>query len=52
LLADAKCLVFLLLFFALLGLWSVGVAFLFAYAAGSFFWAQYHAHRKPGLAGG
>lgn len=46
LLADRKSLVFLMLPFAILGLWGPGVALLFAYAAGSFFWAQYHVHRR------
>ena len=46
LLADRKCMAFLILPFALLGLWGAGLAFLFAYAAGSFFWAQYHVHRR------
>jgi hypothetical protein len=29
-----------------MGMWGSGVACLFAYAAGSFFWAQYHVHRE------
>jgi hypothetical protein len=52
LLANLPSLAVLLVPFALAGLWGTGLAMLFAYAAGSFFWAQYHAHRKPGLAGG
>jgi hypothetical protein len=52
LLANLPSLAIVMLPFALVGLWGSGLAILFAYAAGSFFWAQYHAHRKPGLAGG
>lgn len=44
-LADASSLTVILLPFALAGRWGVGVAAVFAYAAGSFFWAQYHVHR-------
>jgi hypothetical protein len=50
LLANLPSLAALMLPFALAGLWGAGLAMLFAYAAGSFFWAQYHVHRKPGLA--
>ena len=35
----------LMLPFALAGFWHGGMAVLFAYAAGSFFWAQREAHR-------
>jgi hypothetical protein len=52
LLANLPSLAVLMVPFALSGLWGTGLAVLFAYAAGSFFWAQYHAHRKAGLAGG
>lgn len=38
--------------FALTGWWEAGVAALFAYAAGSFFWAQYHVHARRGLSEG
>jgi hypothetical protein len=51
-LANLPSLAVLMLPFALMGAWGAGLALLFAYAAGSFFWAQYHSHRKPGLAGG
>jgi hypothetical protein len=44
-LANVPSLIFLILPFALGGLWASGLAFLFAYAAGSFFWAQYQVHR-------
>jgi hypothetical protein len=47
-LADARSLTFLMLPFAIMGLWASGVAFLFAYAAGSFFWAQYRVHSPAG----
>jgi hypothetical protein len=52
LLANLPSLAVLMVPFAVSGLWGAGLAMLFAYAAGSFFWAQYHAHRKAGLAGG
>lgn len=45
LLANLPSLILLMLPFALSGFWATGVAFLFAYAAGSFFWAQFHVHR-------
>lgn len=47
LLAERKGMIWLLLPFALFGLWPAGFVFLFAYAAVSFFWAQrqVHAHR-------
>lgn len=51
-LANLPSLAALMLPFALGGWWGAGLAVLFAYAAGSFFWAQYHVHRKAGLAGG
>lgn len=50
LLANLPSLVVLMLPFALSGWWSAGVAFLAAYSAGSFFWAQHHLHKGPGLA--
>lgn len=46
LLADRKSLVLLMIPFALAGLWGAGLAVLFGYAAGSFFWAQYQVHRR------
>jgi hypothetical protein len=45
LLADWHGMIWLMLPFALLGLWQAGLAVLFAYAAASFFWAQREAHR-------
>lgn len=45
LLADRHGMIWLMLPFALLGLWQAGLAVLFAYAAASFFWAQREAHR-------
>jgi hypothetical protein len=44
LLAERKGMIWLMLPFALAGLWHVGLALLFAYAAMSFFWAQREAH--------
>ncbi|MGQ0659824.1 hypothetical protein [Sphingosinicella sp.] len=44
-LADRKGLSWLMLPLAGFGGWLAGLAGLFAYAAGSFFWAQRHAHR-------
>ncbi len=44
LLAERRGMSWLMLPFALLGYWHVGLAFLFAYAAGSFFWAQHETH--------
>jgi hypothetical protein len=35
----------LLLPFAVAGLWGTGLTMLLMYAAGSFFWAQRHVHR-------
>ncbi len=43
-LADRKALSWLMLPLAGFGGWMVGLSGLLAYAAGSFFWAQYHAH--------
>lgn len=43
-LAERKGLTWLLLPFASTGLWGTGLTFLALYAAGSFFWAQRHAH--------
>jgi hypothetical protein len=54
LLAERKGMIWLMLPFAAFGLWHAGLAFLFAYAAGSFFWAQYWVHgarRHGALAG-
>lgn len=45
-LADGKSLPLLMLPFAAADLWGAGLATIFAYAAGSFFWAQYQAHRR------
>ena len=44
LLAEPKGMIWLMLPFAAFGLWQAGLAMLFAYAAGSFFWAQHQAH--------
>jgi len=52
LLANLPSLAVLMVPFALSGWWGAGLAMLFAYAAGSFFWAQYHVHRRAGLAAG
>jgi len=43
-LADRKGMVWLMVPFALFDAWQAGLAALFAYAAGSFFWAQHQAH--------
>jgi len=43
-LAERKGMSWLMLPFAAFGYWQAGLAFLFAYAAGSFFWAQREAH--------
>jgi len=43
-LAERKGMTWLMLPFAAFGLWHVGLAVLFAYAAASFFWAQREAH--------
>jgi hypothetical protein len=42
--ADRKAMAWLLLPFAVFDAWQAGLAGLFAYAAGSFFWAQHQAH--------
>lgn len=52
LLANMPGLILLMVPFAVPGWWAPGVATIFAYAAGSFFWAQYHVHRRPGLTTG
>ena len=52
LLADAPVLTMLILVAALFGLWATGLFIVATYVCLSFFWAQYHRHRKPGLAGG
>ena len=44
LLAEPKGMIWLMFPFALFELWQAGLAILFAYAAGSFFWAQREAH--------
>lgn len=44
LLAERRGLAWLMLPFAVFGAWQAGMATLFAYAAGSFFWAQHQAH--------
>ena len=43
-LAEPKGMIWLMLPFAAFGLWQAGLAVLFAYAAGSFFWAQHRVH--------
>ena len=43
-LAERKGLAWLMLPFAIFGVWHAGIATLFAYGAGSFFWAQHEAH--------
>lgn len=43
-LAERKGMTWLMLPFAALGLWHAGLAFLFVYAAASFFWAQREVH--------
>ena len=43
-LAERKGMIWLMLPFAIFGLWHAGLAFLFAYAAASFFWAQQQVH--------
>jgi hypothetical protein len=45
-LAERKGMIWLLLPFGLFGLWGTGLGALAAYAAGSFFWAQRHVHRR------
>lgn len=49
-LANLPSLVLAMLPFAISGWWEAGVAFLAAYSAASFFWAQHHLHRRQGLA--
>jgi len=44
LLAERKGMIWIMLPFAVFGLWNAGLALLFAYAAASFFWAQRQAH--------
>lgn len=46
LLAEPKGMIWLMLPFAGFGAWQSGLAALFAYAVGSFFWAQRQAHQK------
>jgi hypothetical protein len=46
-LAERKGMTWLILPFAAFGYWQAGLAALFAYAAGSFFWAQREAHAAP-----
>jgi hypothetical protein len=46
-LAERKGMIWLILPFALLGLWLAGLCALFAYAVGSFFWAQRAVHAAP-----
>jgi hypothetical protein len=43
-LAERRGMAWLILPFAISDLWHAGLAFLFAYSAGSFFWAQREAH--------
>jgi hypothetical protein len=43
-LAEHKGMAWLLLPFALFGLWGTGLTLLAVYAGASFFWAQHHAH--------
>jgi hypothetical protein len=50
LLAERKGMVWLMLPFAVAGQWHAGMAFLFAYAATSFFWAQSRAHAPASTA--
>ena len=51
LLAERKGMIWLLVPFALFGLWPAGFVFLCAYAAASFFWAQQQVHARPGAPG-
>ena len=46
-LAERKGMAWLMLPFAAFGYWHAGLGALFAYAAGSFFWAQREAHAEP-----
>lgn len=47
LLAERMGMTWLMLPLAIFGAWHAGLAVLFAYAAGTFFWVQREAHRKP-----
>jgi hypothetical protein len=47
-LAERRGMIWLLLPFALFGLWPAGFIVLSAYAAASFFWAQHQVHARPG----
>jgi hypothetical protein len=51
LLAERKGMIWLLVPFAVFGLWPAGFVFLCAYAAASFFWAQQQVHARPGAPG-
>ncbi|HET9427038.1 MAG TPA: hypothetical protein VFO69_01630 [Allosphingosinicella sp.] len=46
-LAERRGMAWLMLPFAIFGLWHAGLAALFAYAALSFFWAQRESHANP-----
>ncbi|MBX3561909.1 MAG: hypothetical protein KF780_08860 [Sphingomonas sp.] len=46
-LAERIGMTWLMLPFAIFGAWHAGLAALLAYAAGTFFWVQREAHRKP-----
>ena len=46
-LAERKGMTWLMLPFAIFGAWQIGLALIFAYAAGSFFWAQREVHSAP-----
>ncbi|HZG08506.1 MAG TPA: hypothetical protein VEZ70_05950 [Allosphingosinicella sp.] len=46
-LSERKGMTWLLLPFALTGLWGIGLTALALYSAGSFFWAQRHVHHAP-----
>jgi len=46
-LAEHKGMAWLLLPFAVLGLWGSGLTALAVYVGASFFWAQHHAHAAP-----
>ena len=45
-LAERRGMIWIMLPFAIFDLWAAGLATLFAYAAGSFFWAQREAHPR------
>jgi hypothetical protein len=51
LLAERRGMIWLLVPFALFGLWPAGFIVLCAYAAGSFFWAQLQVHARHGQQG-